>query len=151
MAAGDVVWFDQALVDMAKKLIDLSGDIRLGIVDATITPSATTAAPCWGAGGTTDFSAEQVSTGGTAYTGPIDLAGVTCTLSGGAMVFDADDVSISQDASGFTDGRWGILYDNAAANKNAIGYLDLGIARSIVTGPLSITWNASGILTLNQA
>jgi len=27
----------------------------------------------------------------------------------------------------------------------------LGSARSIVTGPLTITWNASGILTLNQA
>lgn len=28
MATGDVTWFDQALVDISKKLIDLSADTR---------------------------------------------------------------------------------------------------------------------------
>jgi hypothetical protein len=150
MATGDVTWFDQALVDISKKLINLSADtIKLGLITTSTTPAATTAVPCWGAGGTTNMSTNAVATG-TSYTGPITLGTVSCTLSGGKMVFDAADVSVSQDASGFTNARWGIIYSDTATNKNCIAFVDLGSDRSIVSGPLSITWNASGILTIDQ-
>ena len=150
MATGDVTWFDAGLLKIGNKTIDMSGDIRLGLIDSNTTPTAATADPCWGAGGTTNLSTDEVGTA-TAYPGPVDLDSVSWTLSGGKAVFDATDVSIAQDAGGFTDARWGILYDNAATNKDCVGFVDLGSARSIVTGPLNITWNASGILTLDQA
>lgn len=152
MAAGDIVWFDQALLDLGKEVHQLATDtLKLGLIDAGVTPAATTADPCWGAGGTTNLSSNAVATG-TAWTGPVTLASVAWTLVGGTPTLDATDpTTIAQDAGGFTDARWGIIYNDTATNKNAIAYLDLGSARSIVTGPLTITFNASGILTLNQA
>ncbi len=154
MALGDVVWFDQALANVAAKKLNLatSGDtVKLGIITDAVTPVATTADPRWGSGGSTDLSSSQVATGGTKYTGPITLASVTGGLSGGKFVLDAADVTIDQDSSGFTNGRWGILFDDTSAGKEAIAFVDLGAARSIVSGPLEIKWNAGGILTLDQA
>lgn len=153
MATGDVSWFDQALADVANKKHNLftGGDtIKLGLVDDTTTPTASASDPRWGAGGSTNFSTWQVGTGGTEYTGPITLTS-TGALSGGKFVFDASDVTIDQDASGFTDARWGIIYNDTSAGKEALAWVDLGSDRSIVTGPLTITWNASGILTIDQA
>jgi len=150
MATGDVSWFDQALVDIGDGVIDMGGSILLGLCTDVVTPTAATSAPCWGAGGSTNMSTNQVATA-TAYTGPITLGSPAWTLASGKAKLDATDVTVAQDAGGFTNARWGILYDNGATNKNCIGWVDLGSDRSIVTGPLTITWNASGILTIDQA
>ena len=152
MASGDIVWFDQALLDLGKEGHQLATDtLKLGLITAVVTPATTTSNPCWGAGGTTNLSTNAVGTA-TAWTGPVTLASVTWVITGGTPTLDAaDPTAIAQDAGGFTDARWGIIYNDTATNKNAIAYLDLGSARSIVTGPLTITFNASGILTLNQA
>lgn len=152
MAAGDIVWFDQALLDLGKEVHQLATDtLKLGLITAAVTPAANTSDPCWGAGGSTNLSTNAVGTA-TAWTGPVTLGSVTWTIVSGTPTLDAaDPTTIAQDASGFTDARWGIIYNDTATNKNAIAYVDLGSTRSIVTGPLSITFNASGILTLNQA
>lgn len=151
MATGDVTWFDQALLDLGKKIHDLSTDVlKLGLVTSTVTPSATTADPRWGAGGGTNLSTNAVATG-TAWTGPVTLASVAWTIVAGTPTLDAaDPAQIAQDGSGFTNARWGIIYNDTAAGKQALCFIDLGSDRSIVTGPLSITFNASGVLTLNQ-
>lgn len=152
MAAGDIVWFDQALLDLGKEVHQLATDtLKLGLITAAVTPATSTSNPCWGAGGSTNLSTNAVGTA-TAWTGPVTLGSVTWTIVSGTPTLDATDpTTIAQDASGFTDARWGIIYNDTATNKNAIAYIDLGSTRSIVTGPLSITFNASGILTLNQA
>ena len=151
MAKGDVTWFDAGLKALGDKEVDLGGgQIKLGLVDDTITPTATTAAPAWGSGGTTNFAANEVATGGTSYTGPITLGSQSWADVSGVMTFDADDVSLSQDESGFTDARWGIFYDDSSTNKLAIGFLDLGGDVSIADAKLDITWNAGGILTLTR-
>lgn len=151
MATGDVTWFDQALLDLGKKIHDLSTDVlKLGLVTSTVTPSATTADPRWGAGGGTNLSTNAVATG-TAWTGPVTLASVAWTIVAGTPTLDAaDPAQIAQDGSGFTNARWGIIYNDTSAGKQALCFIDLGSDRSIVTGPLSITFNASGVLTLNQ-
>ena len=88
----------------------------------------------------------------TAWTGPVTLASGSWSIVGGTPTYDAADPStIAQDASGFTDARWGIIYNDTDTGKRALAFLDLGSARSIVSGPLAITFNASGVLTLNQA
>lgn len=152
MAAGDIVWFDQALLDLGEKLHDLSSDtFNWALITAAVTPAANTSDPRWGAGGGTNLSSNAVATG-TAWTGPVALTSTAWTIVSGTPTFDAaDPTTIAQDAGGFTDARWLIIYNHTDAGKRALGYMDLGSARSIVTGPLTITWNASGILTLNQA
>lgn len=151
MATGDVTWFDQALLDLGKKIHDLSTDVlKLGLVTSTVTPSATTADPRWGAGGGTNLSTNAVATG-TAWTGPVTLASVAWTIVAGTPTLSAAyPAQIAQDGAGFTNARWGIIYNDTAAGKQALCFIDLGSDRSIVTGPLSITFNASGVLTLNQ-
>lgn len=154
MATGDIKWFAQALLDLGEKLHDLSSDtFKLGIITSAVTPALSTGDPRWGAGGTTNLSSNQVATGGTSYTGPQTLASVTWTLVSNVPTFRATDISLAQDASGFTDGRWGIIYNDTDAGKRCLAFVDLGSARSLVTGSLTINFGGAGtdVLTLTQS
>lgn len=154
MAAGDIVWFDQALLDLGKKLHDLSTeDVRLGFITSAVTPAANTSDPRWGAGGGTNLSSSTVGTGGTSYTGPLALSTKSWAIVSGVPTFRADVVSLAQDASGFTNARWGILFNNTDSGKRALAYVDLGSDRSLASGSLSLDWQGAGndILTLDQA
>jgi len=149
MATGDVKWFIQAEHDLGNKIHDLDNDdIRMGIVTTTTVPVIGTAAPHWGGSGTTNFATNQVGTGGTSYTGPIVLTSEAWAVSSPNATFDAADISLAQDASGFTNGAYGIIYNNTDANKRCLGFVEISAAgtASLVTGSLTITWNASGIL-----
>lgn len=142
MATGDVTLFEEFIGELGTKVHNLDADtIRIGIITSSSTPTASDATPRWG-----DYSANQVATGGTyADKGP-DIS-ATYSEAAGVGTLDATDVTISQDGSGFTNGRWGIIYNDTATNDEAIAFVDLGADRSIVSGDLVITWNASGIAT----
>lgn len=148
MARGDVHWFEAAtLKAWTGTSFNLSSDtLKMGIVTNATVPSVGTNDPRWGVGGTTDFSANQVATA-TAYTGPITLTTVTFTRSAGVSTLDFDNITVAQDAAGFTDGYWGIIYDDTVAGKFALAYVDLGGPVSIVGGALNITINAAGFHT----
>lgn len=151
MAAGDIAWFRQALLDLGKKLHDLSADtLKVGITTGGTTPLATTADPRWGAGGTTNFAAEEVATGTSYSAGGPSLASVTWSLVSNEPTLRATDPVIAQDASGFTNGRWGIIYNSTDAGKRAIGFIDLGSSRSIQTGALTLNFGGAGtdVLTI---
>lgn len=152
MAAGDFKWFAQGLHDLGNKIHDLDADdFRMGIITTATTPAVNTAAPHWAGTGTTNMSTNQVVTTGTSYTGPLVLTSEAWALTATGAAMDVADITLAQDASGFTNGRWGVVYNNTDANKRAIGYLDLGSDRSLVSGSVTITMNASGILSLAQA
>jgi len=152
MASGDVVFFDQYMVDVQEKIHNQETDsIKVGLITSAATPAATTADPRWGAGGTTNFSSSEVTPGGNYSTGGSSAANPSVTLSGGAAVFDADDISILQNASNPTNARWGIIYNDTATGKNCLGYVDLGSDRDLSGGDFSIAWNASGITSMDQA
>lgn len=152
MATGDIKWFAQGLHDLGNKIHDLdSDDWRMGIITTATTPAVNTAAPHWGGTGTTNMATNQVSTGGTSYTGPVVLTSETWTLTATGAISDFADISLAQDAAGFTNGRWGIIYNNTDANKRCVAYVDFGSDRSLVTGQLAITLNASGVLSLTQS
>jgi hypothetical protein len=152
MAAGDIVYFDQWCVDVQEAVHNMETDtFKLGLITSAVTPAATTTDPRWGSGGSTNFSSSQVTPGGNYSTGGPSIANPTMTLTGGAGVFDGDDISIAQHASNPTNARWGIIYNDTAAGKNAVGYLDLGAAIDLSAGAFAVTWNASGISSLNQA
>lgn len=147
MAAGDVTFFDQFLEDEGTAVHNLdTGVIKLGLIDAVVTPTASDATPAWGVSSGVDYDGNEVTTG-TSYTaGGPDIT-ATFSQTAGTATLDATNVTIATDASGFTDARWGIIYNETATNNEAIAYLDLGTARSIQAGSLTINWNASGIGT----
>lgn len=122
--------------------------IKLGIVTTTTVPTTDTAIPHWGGTGTTNFATNQVSTAG-GYTGPVTLASVTFTEIGSAPkvpTLRATDVVIPQNASGFANGAYGIIYNDTDANKRALGYVELSSAGalSIVSGSFTIDFQGAG-------
>lgn len=152
MAAGDITFFEQWYVDVQEGIHELETDtIKVGLITSAATPTAASADPRWGAGGTTNFSSSQVTPGGNYSTGGPSAANPTVTLTSGSGVFDADDISITKNASNPTNARWGIIYNDTAAGKQCIGFLDLGTSIDLSAGDFGITWNASGISTLGAA
>ena len=145
MARGDLHWFESALIALGNKEIDLDGDtIKVAIIDNTTTLTTTLATPAWGAGGSTDLSANECATGST-YTGPITLA--KAWPMDNTPVLGIDIVQIDQDATtGFQDGYWATVYDDTHANKLALGYLDLGGPIDLRAGPLRLRFNADPTL-----
>ena len=146
MATGDIKWFAQGLHDLGNKIHNLSSDVlQLGIVTTATVPSITTAAPHWGGTGTTNFATNQVGTGG-GYTGPITLSGVSWTNVSGVPTLRATDVVIAQNAAGFANGAYGIIFNSTDANKRALGYIELSSAgaASIVSGSLTIDFQGAG-------
>ncbi len=156
MATGTVKWFAQALHDICDKQHDLnSDDLRMGIVTTAVVPAVNTAAPHWGGTGTTNFATNQVATAGTSYTGPVALATEALALTATGVTFRADIVTLAQDASGFANGAWGIIYNNTDTNKRALGYVELSVggSLSLVAGQVVIDWNGAtnDILALAQS
>lgn len=155
MAAGDIKWFQQGLLDLGNKIHNLSSDaLLLGIVTSATAPTMATAAPHWGGTGTTNFATTQVGVGG-GYTGPITLASVTWTNVAGVITLRATDVVVPQNAAGFTNGAYAIIYNNTDADKRAIGYIELNAAGtlSIVSGSFTIDFQGAGtdVLRLTPA
>lgn len=146
MARGDIKWFADALLKMGQEVHQLSADqIALGIVTNVPVPSMNTPVPTWGANGTTDLSANQVALG-TGYAGPIPLASVTWALAANVPNLSANSVVIPQDlASGFANASYGVFFNDTAANKPCIGFLDLGGPVGNQNGPVNINFNSSAV------
>ena len=149
MAQGDVTWFNAAKGKLGLAIINLETDVlKLGLVTSSVTPTASTADPCWGAGGTTNLSSNEVTPGGNYSAGGPTVANNTFVESGGTATLDADNTSIAQNASNPTNARWGVLYSDTATAKDALAFVDLGGVTDLSSGGFSVTWNASGIMTL---
>ena len=146
MAAGDFVWFGQGLLDLGKKVHDLDADtFKFGIVTDAVVPSKTTAAPHWGGTGTTNLATNEVATGTSYNAGGITVSPCTWALNGASPELSAvADLSIAQDATGFSDGYWGILYNATDAKKRALGFMDLGGPKSLVGGQFDINLDSAG-------
>jgi len=146
MATGDVTIFEEFAAQLGAEnhILTNGGDtIKLGIVDDTVTPTAADASPTW-----SDYSANEVSAAGGYVADGLTLANQAYTEAGGVATFDADNISLSQDAGGFTDAYWGIIYNDTNASDMAIGFVELGGPVSEAAGPVAINWNASGIFTV---
>lgn len=145
MAAGDLTLFEEFSKQLGEEKHNFSTDtLKLGIVDNTVTPTAGDATPAWA-----DYSANEVSSAGGYVAGGIALTGVTFTeVAGVATLDDTGNISLAQDAGGFTNGYWGILYNDTEATDMAIAFVDLGGPVSEQAGPITINWGASGIATI---
>lgn len=154
MARGDLTVFNEFTVSLAEKKINLETDtIKLALIDNTVTPTVNAASPQWGAGSDEDYDGHEVGTGGGYTAGGLTVSGPELVRSAAVATFDDDDsnLSLAQNASGFTDAYWGILYSDTATNKDCIAFIDLGGPVSEVAGPIAINFNASGILTITRS
>ena len=153
MAQGDVIFFDQWLVDVCEAKHDHeTGAFFLGLVTNVTPPTVDIADPRWAASGTTDFKAVECTPGGNYIVEGASLANPSVVLNGGTDLaeIDWDDPATwSQHVSNPTDATWGIIYNNQAA-KECVGYVDLGGAFDMTTGDLTVTFGAPAA-TLNQA
>jgi hypothetical protein len=145
MARGDFTVFEEFAAQLGAEnhILNAADVLKLGIVDDTITPTAADGSPTW-----SDYSANEVSTAGGYTADGETLADVTYLEADGVGTLDATDITLAQDAGGFEDAYWGILYNSTNATGMAIGFLDLGGPVSEVAGAVNINWNASGILTI---
>lgn len=144
MARGDLIVFEEFSKQLGDEAHNFQSDVlKAGIVDATITPLAADGTPTW-----TDYSANEVSAAGGYIAGGLTLANVVYTEVGGIATLDADDIAILQDAGGFTDGFWVIIYNDTNPTDMAICFIELTGPVSEVAGPITISWNASGIATV---
>lgn len=152
MAQGDVTVFHAALEKLGEKKFDFeSGTWKLGLITNSVTPAATTANPCWGAGGTTNLSTYQVTPGGNYTTGGPTIANPTYSQASAVSTWDVDDLSIAQHASNPTNARWGVIYEDTASNKDAWAFVDLGAVVDLSAAGFAVTVNALGIFTVTVA
>ena len=126
----------------ANAVIDFDTDtIKVSLHTVTYTPTQATD-DFW------DNTSNEVS--GTNYTTK-GAALASKTITGGATTtFDAADVTWSQNASGFSNARIGVLYkDGAGADSTdpLVSWIDFGASVGNTVADLVLVWNASGIIT----
>lgn len=149
MAQGDVTLFNEFKEDIGQAIHNLStATFKLGLVTNAVTPSASTADPRWGAGGTTNLSSSQVTPGGNYSTGGPTISSTTYSETAGTATFDGADISIASNASNPNNARWGIIYNDTSTGKEAVAFLDLGGVTDLTAGAFAVTWSASGIFAL---
>lgn len=152
MSAGQFTLFDSALVHISGTINLASDTFKYAFINSTLAPTASTANPCWGAGGSTNFSTyEATPTGGSYAAGGIALTGVTYTQTSGTATFDSDDLLVTQNAGNPTDARYVIVYSSTAANKNALGFIDLDGVTDLSVGGFSYTVPSGGYFSIGRA
>lgn len=125
--------------DLAVDLDDTTADrFKVMLVTSAYTPDF----------GTHDFKADVTNeVTGTGYTaGGESLTSVTLTQSAGTITFDADDVTW---ASSTITARGAVVYDSSLLNEPLICYIDFGADKSSSAGDFVLSFNASGIFTLD--
>jgi len=161
-AAGTIKWFADGLRALSTTgaggihLANAADVLKMGIVTG-VTPTIATAVPAWGAGGSTNYATSQVTPGGNYATGGPTLGTQSWTVVAGVPTFRADDITISQHASNFTNGRYAIFYSDTSTNKLAFAFMALTAADADtltgVTGDIVINFQGAGtdLLTITQS
>ena len=146
MAAGDIIWFEEARTMDYFAGWALTDDIKVAVLDNTTAPTAAHATPALG-----DFT--EVTAAGTYTAGGTSLGnwGTVWTEVGGTGTLDSTtNPTWAADASNDVDAYWGLLYNDTVGDK-AFAYVELGGPVDMVAGSLTITWSISGIATLTAA
>jgi len=147
MARGDLVVFEEAMAKMLDGDWASTDHLYCAICDNTATPAASTATPVIG-----DFT--EVGAVGTYVAGGTDLgtiADLVTEAAGVVKVDSATNPTWAQNASNDDDAYWAVVYNYTDAGKDAVFYVDLGGPVDMTAGPLTVTWNASGMYTITKA
>ena len=154
MALGDIKWFAQGLLDLGLKHHNLSTDsLKLGLIKGTPAPTIGDALPHFAGTGTLNHATNEVKVGTSYPAGGVALTGVTWSLVSSVPTLRAAKVTFANDATGFTDARYGVIYNATDVSKRAIAYIDLGADRSVVAGSLTLDWSgvSDDVLTITQS
>jgi hypothetical protein len=131
------------VLDTTQLALDLDLETHKGaLFSNSITPNFTTDT----AFGVSPYDANEI-TGTNWAAGGVALTGTTVTGASGTLTFDANDVSVA--STTLTNARGYLLYADALAGNNAIVLVNFGADYSTSNGTFAITWNASGIFTLD--
>jgi len=141
MASGlyGVTFLNALKNDLALDLDDTTADrFKVMLVTSAYTPDF----------GAHDFKADVTNeVAGTGYSaGGESLTSVTLTQTGGTITFDAADVTW---ASSTITARAAVIYDDSLASDPLVAYIDFGADKSSSNGDFVITWDASGIFSLD--
>jgi len=141
MASGlyGVTFLNALKNDLALDLDDTTADrFKIMLVTSAYTPDF----------GAHDFKADVTNeVVGTGYTaGGESLTSITLTQAAGVITFDAADVTWT---SSTITARAAVIYDDSLASDPLICYIDFGSDQSSSSGDFQISFNASGIFTLD--
>ena len=142
MATGDVTLFEEFIREIGEEVHNFSAPdtLKCGIVDDTLTPLKSIATPRWA-----DFSANEVSTAGGYTANGETLAGVDWSEADGVATLKAQSFTLAQDAGGFADAYWAIIYNDTATNDEAICFIELGGPVSEVAGDVTIKFDGAAV------
>lgn len=127
----------------AARVVDFDTDpIKLALVTSAYTPSTAHAV-------FSDITNEVTGTGYTA--GGATITTPTLTEASGVISFKGDNITWAQNAAGFADARYAILYKSTGTGSTStlIGYYDLLSNQSNVLVPYSVIFPAGVVLTWN--
>jgi hypothetical protein len=133
----------RALTDAIALDLGSETQLKVAMFTDTLTPDFSAASPYFGSA---PYTSNQVS--GTGYTaGGNTLTSTTLVAATGLMTFDAADASWS--SSTITNAEGAIIYADGLTNKDVVLAVDFGAPYSTSNGTFAITWNASGIFTVD--
>jgi len=148
MAQGSVVVFEEHTLAVGTKLHDYDGDSHKISIHSAL-PDTATATPSYA-----DFTGTEMASGN-GYTTAGEAATCAYTEAGGTGTFVlSSDVTWTQNGSGFTTGKYALVYSVTAASSDAIGSIDLttdGGTTALSLQDGDITISAGTILTLAKA
>jgi hypothetical protein len=139
MAAGDTKITANYVEAMANNTLTTiwsgASAIKCALITNATTPSNGDSFPTWGAGGTQNYSTNEVAAGGAYTAGGVVLSGCTVVQSTTTVILNATSpISWAANAASPTNARWAIIYNNTTTNKEVLGYIDLGGVVSLVPG-----------------
>lgn len=147
MAQGDFTLFEEFAKNIADGSHDMDSD-TFSLILITTLPNANQATP-----DRSDFT--EVTAGGGYTTGGIALT-TTYTEAAGVATFDSSTNPQWIAAAGSPTNIVAALLvnDTHAGTNDAVGFIDMTVDGgttpiSLVAGDITVTWNASGIFTLN--
>lgn len=144
MAQGDFLIFDEHVLAISKKLHNYDTDTHKISLHNTALPT-TTASPDY-----SDFTASEVT--GAGYTTAGATATCACAEADGTATFTlSSNVAWTQNGSGPTDIKYGLLYSTTAASEDAIGTIDMRNGTSAISlqdGDITIA--AGTVFTLSK-
>lgn len=150
MAAGSFTIFNVAKTKLVDGTFDLDSHTwKAVLVTQSWSPAATYTGTSTQAR-YSDIGGAEVANGNGYTTGGVTLSGVSLTRATGTVTWTTNS---AQWTNATITAKYIAIYDDTAANKDLIGYMDLettiGAGISSTNGNFTVNWNASGIFTLS--
>ena len=155
MAAGDMHVFDEHLEALWNERHNEADTLKAALIQSNanggLDPAETDADPTWGAGGTTNYAAAEVTETGNYTAGGVTLTSVTVTEAAGTVSLNATvpggSPTWAQNASNPPDARTLVIYNDTDTNKACIAYMDLGADIDMTAGDLTVSFAGNVIYT----